>query len=74
MASETLKKRTFTTIVENGQTSTGNMKLASISMGAISKDRWDADKAVAIAAALEPCLNNVIAGLETTAVMSLTAG
>jgi len=71
MAVETIKKRTAAVRVENGTDSEGNVKTTTVSLGTLAKDRWDGDKALAIVGALEPCLNNVIAAIETTATSTL---
>lgn len=73
MAVEEIKKRSAAIRIENGTDSEGNVKTTTVSLGTLSKDRWDGDKALAIVGALEPCLNNVITTVETTATSTLSA-
>lgn len=55
--SEKLDSASWKTEVDNGQTSTGAVRTASIGMGAIDANAWDVEKAGAILAALIPCLS-----------------
>lgn len=73
MATETIKKRAANVLVENGTDSEGNVRLANVAMGALAPNRWDADKILAIGTALEPCLDNVVAGINGTTTFSITA-
>lgn len=74
MAVEVLKKRTFSAKLDNGRDSEGNVRTVSISMGSVNKDRWDNEKALNIAGALEPCLSKDISALESTATYGISAG
>ena len=60
MATETLKKVAVNIILENGTDSEGNLKLVSLSLGTLSKDSFDADKALGIVRVLGPCLSKTI--------------
>lgn len=60
MATETLKKVVCNVMVENGTDAEGNIKLVSFSLGSLSKDNFDADKALAIVTALRPCLSKTV--------------
>ena len=73
MANAELKRVSVNIKVENGTDSEGNVKLTSISLGTLSKDNFNADKALAIVNLLEPVLDNVIASVEKTEVSTLTA-
>ena len=73
MAAETLKKVSVNLKLEHGTDSEGNIKLVNLSLGSLSKDTFDADKALAIAALLEPCLNDTVDSVEKTEVSTITA-
>ena len=60
MATETLKKVAVNIILENGTDSEGNLKLVNLSLGTLSKDSFDADKALGIVQVLGPCLSKNI--------------
>ena len=64
MAAETLKKVVCNVMVETGTTADGTIKTASVSLGTLSKDSWDPDKALAIVSALGPCLSKTINSTE----------
>ena len=46
--------------LNNGTTATGAVKTVSISLGTMNKSAFDADKVVAIATALAPCLTKSV--------------
>lgn len=71
MAVETIKSRAAKVLLEHGTDSQGNIKLVSLSLGTMSKDRWDADKVLAISAALEPCLNDTLSSTEGTSTFTI---
>ena len=60
MATETLKEVAVNIILENGTDSEGNLKLVNLSLGTLSKDSFDADKALGIVQVLGPCLSKTI--------------
>ena len=60
MATETLKKVAVNLKLENGTDSEGNLKLVNLSLGTLSKDSFDADKALGIVQVLGPCLSKTI--------------
>ena len=64
MAAETLKKVVCNVRLENGTDASGNLKFMSTSLGTLSKDSWDPDKALAIVSALGPCLSKTINSTE----------
>ena len=73
MATTTLKKVSVSIKLDNGTDAEGNQKTVSISLGNLSKDTFDADKALAIVGALEPCLNKMPVSVEKTEVSTLSA-
>lgn len=54
MASEILTKRQAYASLAVGTTASGDTRTARVGIGTLDKDAWDADKAVAILAALQP--------------------
>lgn len=73
MASETLKTRVCKVLIENGTDSEGNIKTTSQSIGALSTERWNGDKALAIVSALAPCLASTVESVETVVTANLSA-
>lgn len=73
MAVETVKKRTANVQIENGYDAEGNMRYSSVSLGTLSKDRWDADKILAISSALAPVLSQTVDRTEGTSTFVITA-
>ncbi|MBQ2615650.1 MAG: hypothetical protein IJG51_08490 [Synergistaceae bacterium] len=73
MANSVLKKVSVSIKLDDGQDSQGNPKTVSVSLGSLSKNSFDADKALAVVGALEPCLNKSISSIEKTEVSSLSA-
>lgn len=71
MATETIKKRTAGVQLENGTDAYGNVKTVLLSLGTLAKDRWDGDKALAIASALEPCLSKTVSTVEGTSTFTV---
>lgn len=60
MAQEILSSVTCNVMLENGTDTSGNIKTVKQSIGKLSKDRWNADKALAIVTALAPCLSKTV--------------
>ena len=73
MANSVLKKVSVSIKLDDGQDSQGNPKTVSVSLGSLDKNSFDADKALAVVGALEPCLNKSISSIEKTEVSSLSA-
>ena len=55
-ATATVKKIACNLLLNNGTTQTGAVKTATISMGTLDKDAFDADKALALVNLITPCL------------------
>lgn len=61
MASATLTKRLLQMALNNGSTSTGQVRTVNVSLGNVTTtDGYTDDKAVAIAMALMPCLDKTV--------------
>ena len=73
MANTTLKKVSVRLKLENGTDADGNMKYVNLSLGSLSKDNFDADKALAVKAVLAPCLSKTVGSVEMTQVSEITA-
>lgn len=74
MAAETIKKVACNVMVETGTDAEGNIKTASVSLGTLSKDSWNADKALAIVSALGPCLSKSINSTDKVQTSTISAG
>ena len=72
MANSVLKKVSVSIKLDDGTDSQGNPKTVSVSLGSLSKDSFDADKALAIVDALEPCLNKSVSSVEKTEVSTIS--
>ena len=73
MANSALKKVSVNIKLDNGTDGEGNQRTVSIALGTLSKDNFNADKAIAIIAALEPCLSKTVYAIEKVEVSSITA-
>ncbi len=73
MANVTLTKVSVRLKLENGTDAEGNMKYVNLSLGSLSKDNFDADKALAVKALLAPCLSKTVGSVEMTQVSEITA-
>ena len=73
MASSILQAIRVSLRLDNGVDSQGNTKTVGVSLGTLNKATFDADKVLAIANALEPCLNKEIDSVQKTEVSTLTA-
>ena len=73
MATTTLTKVSVNMKLNNGQDAQGNTKLVSLSLGSLSKDNFNVDKALAVIGLLEPCLNKTIEAVEKVEISSITA-
>ena len=73
MATSMLQKISISIRLDDGVDSQGNTKTVGISLGNLNKNTFDADKVLAIANALEPCLNKSIDSVLKTEVSILTA-
>ena len=50
--------------LNNGTTKTGAVKTATVSIGSLDKDTFDAEKAIAIVSLLTPCLTKSLYDLQ----------
>lgn len=75
MATETLSNRTARIGLDNGTDSQGNIKTVNVNIPGISPRQadWDADKYLAVIAALAPCLSKTLERAETVATYTVTA-
>ena len=73
MANATLKKVSVNVKLDDGTDSDGKQHTVSIALGTLSKDNFDADKALAIINALEPCLTRDLVSVEKVEVSTITA-
>ena len=73
MANVTLTKVSVRLKLENGTDAEGNMKYVNLSLGSLSKDNFDTDKALAVKALLAPCLSKTVGSVEMTQVSEITA-
>ena len=64
MATTTVKNVSVILKLENGTDAEGNMKYVNLSLGNLSKDTFDADKALAVKAVLTPCLSKEVGSVE----------
>jgi len=73
MAVETPTKVAFQLALNNGVDAEGNTKYVNISLGSMSLDGYDGDKALAVSAALQPCLSKTISRRMLTRTAIVTA-
>lgn len=73
MAVKTLKKITVNVKLNNGTDSEGNVKLVSVSLGNMSEENFDDDKALAVVTALAPCLAKTVSSIEESDLSTLSA-
>ncbi len=73
MAVSTIKTVSVSVKLENGHDSEGNMKYVSTSLGTVSKDNFDDDKALAIVELLKPCLAKTVGSTEKHVTSVITA-
>ena len=73
MATVTLQKVSVNIKLDNGTDDEGRQRTVSISLGALSKDNFDADKALAVKEALEPCLDKEVYSVEKVEVSTIEA-
>lgn len=73
MAVKTLKKITVSVKLNNGTDSEGNVKLVSVSLGNMSEENFDDDKALAVVTALAPCLAKTVSSIEESDLSTLSA-
>lgn len=75
MATEALSNRTARIGLDNGVDAEGNVKTVNVSIPGISARQadWDADKYLAVVAALAPCLSKTVERAETVATYTVTA-
>lgn len=68
---DTVNKITVNVRVISGQTAQGTNKYLSVSLGALNKDNYVDNKALAIVTALEPCLQYTIGYVQKTVTSTL---
>lgn len=73
MASTTLQSLRVNLKLDNGTDAQGNQKTVSISLGNLSKNNFDADDALSVVTALEPCLSKAVLSVEKTEVSTISA-
>ena len=59
--------------LNNGTNANGTPKALTVSLGALNKDAFDADKAMAIVGLLAPCLEKSLVSVEKVEVSTLTS-
>ncbi|MBQ7193721.1 MAG: hypothetical protein IJR98_05065 [Synergistaceae bacterium] len=73
MATTALKKVSVNVKLNNGTDASGNDKFVNVTLGNLSEENYDADKALAIVTALAPCLSKTVSTVEEVKVSTLTA-
>ena len=73
MANTLLKKVSVNIKLDDGTDSDGKQHTISIALGNLSKDNFDADKALAIINALEPCLTRDLVSVDMLQTSTITA-
>ncbi|MBQ9222102.1 MAG: hypothetical protein IJ587_12725 [Synergistaceae bacterium] len=73
MAVSTLKKISVNVKLNNGTDSEGNVRLVSVTLGNLSEENYDNDKALAVVTALAPCLSKTVSSIEKVEVSTLSA-
>lgn len=64
MAQETMKKIQVVLNINTGTTSSGGIKISTISLPEISLTGYDISKAIAVASAIAPCLEYTLVELD----------
>lgn len=73
MASTTLQSLRVSCKLDNGTDAQGNQKTVSINFPTLSKNNFDADDALSVVTALEPCLSKSVLSVQETRVSSISA-
>ncbi len=73
MANTTLTKVAVQLRLNNGTDSQGNVKTVGLSLGNLSTANYDADKALAVARLLSPCLTKTVSRVQEVKTSTLTA-
>ena len=73
MAISTLRKVSVNVKLNDGTDAEGKARYVSLSLGNLSEENFDADKALAIVTALAPCLSKTVSSVEEVRVSTLTA-
>ncbi len=58
--SETTEKEQCTMLLNNGRDEHGNVKTVRVNLGSLSREGWDAAKAVAVTNALSSCFSKTL--------------
>ena len=73
MANTLLKKVSVNIKLDNGTDADGKQRTVSVFLGNFSKDNFNADKALAIINALEPCLSKTVYSVDMVQTSTITA-
>ena len=73
MALTALRKVSVNVKLNDGTDTQGRDKYVSVTLGNLSEENYDADKALAIVTALAPCLSKTVSSVEEVKVSTLTA-
>lgn len=68
----TVTKIACNILLNNGTTKTGSIKTATVSLGAINKDAFDADKAYAVAEVVATCLTKALCDIRKVETSSIS--
>ena len=71
-ATSTVNKLSVNLLLNNGTDASGNTKTVSVSLGALNKDAFDADKVMAVAGLLSPCFEKSLHSVQKVEVSTLT--
>lgn len=73
MANIVKKKISINIKLNNGTDSEGNQRTVSVPFGTLSQYNFNADKVLAVIAALEPCLDKSLSSIEMVELSNITA-
>lgn len=66
-----LDKVAIKMLLNNGTSADGTVKTVSVGLGTLNKDAYDAEKAIAIVDAIEPCLTKTVYSVQEVKTSSL---
>lgn len=73
MAVERITARTARLLIDDGTDTQGNAKTANVNVTGLSVSGWDGDKFIAVASALEQCLDSTLNSIAGGTTFTLTA-
>ena len=73
MANTLLQKVSVNIKLNNGTDADGKLRTVSVTLGNLSASNFDADKALAIITALEPCLSKTVNSVNMVQTSTITA-